>query len=32
MKKELWELVYETLTCHVLEPWRIPGVMDAFAA
>lgn len=31
MKKELWELVYETLTCHVLEPWRIPGVIDAFA-
>lgn len=31
MKTELWEQVYESLTCHVLEPWRIPGVIDAFS-
>lgn len=31
METELWEQVYESLTCHVLERWRMPGVMDAFA-
>ena len=31
MQTELWERVYESLTCHVLEPWRMPGVIDAFA-
>ena len=31
MKTELWEQVYETLTSHVLEPYRMPGVIDAFA-
>ena len=31
MKTELWEQVYESLTCHVLEPWRMPGVTNAFA-
>lgn len=31
MDTELWEQVYENLTCHVLEPWRMPGVEDAFA-
>lgn len=31
MKTELWEQVYESLTCQVSEPWRMPGVVDAFA-
>ena len=30
MKTELWEQVYESMTCHVLEEYRIPGVEDAF--
>lgn len=31
IKTDLWEQVYESLTCHVLEPWRMPGVENAFA-
>ena len=31
MKTELWEQVYESLTCHVAEPWQMPGVINAFA-
>ena len=31
MTKELWEQVYETLTCHVCKPWQMPGVIDAFS-
>jgi len=31
MEKELWELVYETLTCHVAEAYRMQGVEDAFS-
>ena len=31
METELWERVYESMTCHVSEEHRIPGVEDAFA-
>ena len=31
MNLELWEQVYESLTCHIADPWRMPGVIDAFA-
>ena len=31
MKTELWEQVYESLTFHLSEPDRMPGVVDAFA-
>ena len=31
MKEELWEQVYTSLTCHISEPWRMPGVINAFA-
>lgn len=31
MEKKLWEQVYETMTCHVVESARMPGVEDAFA-
>lgn len=31
METELWERVYEAMTCHVSEEYRIPGVEDAFA-
>ena len=30
MPKALWENVYESMTCHVQEPFRFPGVEDAF--
>ena len=29
--KELWEKVYESMTCHVQESFRFPGVENAFA-
>jgi len=28
---ELWEKVYESMTCHVQESFRFPGVENAFA-
>lgn len=28
---ELWEQVYETMACHVVESARLSGVEDAFA-
>ncbi len=28
---ELWERVYESLTCHVIKAARMSGVEDAFA-
>lgn len=31
MAIELWEQVYESLTCHVLEEYRMIGVEDAFS-
>ena len=31
MYTELWEQVYESLTCHVADPWRMPGVINAFS-
>ena len=31
MKMEFWEQVYESMTCHVLEEFRVEGVEDAFA-
>ena len=31
MQAELWEQVYTSLTCHISEPWRMPGVINAFA-
>ena len=31
MKEELWEQVYTSLTCHISELWRMPGVINAFA-
>ena len=31
MSAELWEKIYESLTCHILEPWRMPGVINAFS-
>ena len=31
MQAELWEQVYESMTCHVIEEYRMPGVEDAFA-
>ena len=31
MKKALWENVYESMACHAQEPFRFPGVEDAFA-
>ena len=31
LSEPLWEKVYESLTCHVSESSRIPGVEDAFA-
>ena len=31
MREELWKQVYLSLTAHVLEPYRVPGVEDAFA-
>ena len=31
MKTELWEQVYETMTCHVQERSRMPGIENAFA-
>ena len=31
MEKEYWEQVYASLTCHVSDPWRVPGVVNAFA-
>ena len=31
MNVEIWEQVYEALTCHVAEPWQMPGVSNAFA-
>ena len=23
--------MYDSLTCHISDPWRMPGVIDAFA-
>lgn len=31
MATKIWEQVYESMTCYVLEEYRIPGVKDAFA-
>lgn len=31
MTAELWEQVYESMTCHVAQSHRMPGVEDAFA-
>ena len=31
MATELWEQVYESMVCHVLAEYRMPGVEDAFA-
>ena len=31
MKTELWEQVYESMACHVVEAYRMPGVEDAFS-
>lgn len=31
MTIELWEQVYESLTCHPSDSHRIPGVVNAFA-
>ena len=31
MATELWEQIYESMTCHVSENYRMPGVEDAFA-
>ena len=28
METELWERVYESMTCHVSEGYRMPGVED----
>ena len=31
MATALWEQVYESMTCHVLETHRMPGIEDAFS-
>lgn len=31
MEIELWEQVYEAMTCHVSKEYCMPGVEDAFA-
>ena len=31
MKQELWEQVYESMACSVVESHRMPGVEDAFS-
>jgi len=31
MEMQLWEQVYESMTCHVEESARMPGVENAFA-
>jgi len=31
METELWERVYESMTCHVSEGYRMPGVEDEAA-
>lgn len=31
MATALWEKVYESMTCHVSEKYRMPGVKNAFS-
>ncbi len=31
MNTELWKQIYESLTCHTADPWRMPGVVNAFS-
>ena len=31
MVMALWEQIYESMTCHVSEEYRMPGVTNAFS-